>query len=84
MLDDLLTEQPHPESRLLDSLPTADILEVMNAADAEIATAVALEIPRIASAVDAITRVLQCGGHLYYLGTGTSGRLGVQIGRAHV
>lgn len=77
MLDDLLTEQPHSASRYLDSLGAGEILAVMNAADAEVATAVAREIPRIASAVDAIAHALARGGHLVYLGAGTSGRLGV-------
>ena len=49
----------------------------MNAADAEIAAAVAREIPRIAAAVDAIAARLERGGHLTYIGAGTSGRLGV-------
>lgn len=77
MLDDLLTEQSYSASQYLDSLPTARILEVINAADAEIAAAVAREIPRIASAVDAMAQALARGGHLYYIGAGTSGRLGV-------
>ena len=77
MLDDLLTERSHPESGRLDALPTAEILAVMNAADAGIAGAVAAEIPRIALAVNAIARALAAGGHLYYIGAGTSGRLGV-------
>jgi N-acetylmuramic acid 6-phosphate etherase len=49
----------------------------MNAADAEVAAAVAREIPRIAAAVDAIALALDRGGHLVYIGAGTSGRLGV-------
>ncbi len=77
MLDDLLTEQPHPSSRDIDALPTAAILAVLNAADAEVASAVALEIPRIAAAVEAIAGALEKGGHLVYIGAGTSGRLGV-------
>jgi N-acetylmuramic acid 6-phosphate etherase len=77
MLDDLLTEQSYPPSQHLDSFSTGEILAVINAADAEIAAAVAQEIPRIALAVDAIAQALDRGGHLYYLGAGTSGRLGV-------
>jgi N-acetylmuramic acid 6-phosphate etherase len=77
MLDDLLTEQSFPGSPQLDSLPTPLILGIINAADAEIAGAVAQEIPRIALAVEAIVRALEGGGNLYYIGTGTSGRLGV-------
>ena len=77
MLDDLLTEQPHPDSQNIDTLSTAGILAVLNAADAEVPAAVADEIPRIARAVDAIAAALERGGHLVYIGAGTSGRLGV-------
>src|SRR5262249_14910943 len=49
----------------------------INAADQEIAGAVAKTIPAIARAVDGIAERLQQGGHLYYIGAGTSGRLGV-------
>jgi N-acetylmuramic acid 6-phosphate etherase len=77
MLDDLLTEQPYPPSRSLDSASTTEILTVINTADAQVAPAVAAEIPRIARAVDAIADILRRGGHLYYVGAGTSGRLGV-------
>lgn len=77
MLDDLLTEASHPDSRDLDSLSTAELLAVMNAAEAQVAAAVAVEIPQIARAVDAIAAALERGGRLFYIGAGTSGRLGV-------
>ncbi len=77
VLDDLLTEQSHSASRDIDALPTPEILAVLNAADMEVAAAVALEIPRIAVAVDAIVGSIEMGGHLFYIGAGTSGRLGV-------
>jgi N-acetylmuramic acid 6-phosphate etherase len=77
MLDDLLTEQTYRGSENLDSLSTTNVLEILNTADAEIALAVSREIPQIARAVDAIAGVLEQGGHLVYLGAGTSGRLGV-------
>jgi len=77
MLDKLLTEQPNPTSAQIDQMPTSGILEVMNGADGEVALAVAREIPRIARAVDAIAQALSASGHLVYLGSGTSGRLGV-------
>jgi N-acetylmuramic acid 6-phosphate etherase len=77
MLKRLLTEQSNPASAGIDKLETVEMLKVMNAADAEIARAVALEIPRIADAVDAIAARLERGGHLTYIGAGTSGRLGV-------
>src|SRR5579883_906329 len=77
MLERLITEQRYKGSEGIDRLPTIGILSVMNAADAEIPAAIAREIPRIAAAVDAITGALQSGGRLYYIGAGTSGRLGV-------
>jgi N-acetylmuramic acid 6-phosphate etherase len=76
-LEHLLTEQRHPDTTQLDVLSTADLLRVMNAADAEVPAAVAREIPWITAAVDAIASALQAGGRLFYIGAGTSGRLGV-------
>jgi N-acetylmuramic acid 6-phosphate etherase len=77
MLKKLLTEQRYPGSARIGELETREMLRVMNLADAEVAAAVALEIPRIAAAVDAIAARLDRGGHLTYIGAGTSGRLGV-------
>jgi len=77
MLERLTTEQTNPESRHLDELSTVRLLEVMNAADAEVAATVAQEVPRIAAAIDAIGHILESGGSLTYIGAGTSGRLGV-------
>lgn len=77
MFDELGTEQALAGSRNLDSMTTIEILALMNSADAEIAAAVARELPRIAAAADAITASLEKGGRLAYIGAGTSGRLGV-------
>jgi N-acetylmuramic acid 6-phosphate etherase len=77
VLKDLLTEQRNPASAQIDRLPTAELLRVINREDEKIAAAVAREIPRIAQAVDGITSRFSKGGHLFYLGAGTSGRLGV-------
>src|ERR1700678_2604693 len=77
MLRRLLTEQSYPPSARIDRLDTPGMLAIMNGADAEIAAAVGLEIPRIAAAVDAIAARLREGGNLTYIGAGTSGRLGV-------
>ncbi|HTT62762.1 MAG TPA: N-acetylmuramic acid 6-phosphate etherase [Bryobacteraceae bacterium] len=73
----MLTEQPNPASEGIDALPTVRILEVINAEDRQVADAVAREIPAIARAVDAIVAAIQRGGRLFYIGAGTSGRLGV-------
>src|ERR1700683_2465138 len=77
MLERLLTETPHPASAQIGELDTAEMLTVMNAADAEIAAAVRAEIPRIAATVDASAARIEMGGRLRYIGAGTSGRLGV-------
>jgi N-acetylmuramic acid 6-phosphate etherase len=77
MLGELLTEQPNPASTGIDAIPTEDMLRVINEEDRKVADAVAREIPAIARAVDAIVSALQQGGRLFYIGAGTSGRLGV-------
>lgn len=77
MLDELLTETRNSASTGIDRLSTIDMLSVINAADAQIASAVKRELPNIAKAVDAITARLEAGGRLFYSGAGTSGRLAV-------
>jgi N-acetylmuramic acid 6-phosphate etherase len=77
MLEKLLTEQPNPASASIDSLPTEDILRVINAEDRRVAEAVGQEIPAIGRAVDAIVSAFGHGGRVFYIGAGTSGRLGV-------
>jgi N-acetylmuramic acid 6-phosphate etherase len=77
MLDKLLTEQANPASARINEFETAEVLAIINAADSGVAAAVGREIPRIAPAVEAIARAFEQGGHLVYIGAGTSGRLGV-------
>jgi N-acetylmuramic acid 6-phosphate etherase len=73
----LLTEARHPDTARIDQLSTREMLEVINAADRSVADAVHAELARIAQAVDGIAERLQQGGRLFYIGAGTSGRLGV-------
>jgi N-acetylmuramic acid 6-phosphate etherase len=77
VLEKLLTEQSNPASAGIDSLPTEQMLLVINAEDRGVPEAVGREIPNIARAVDAIVKTFEAGGRLFYLGAGTSGRLGV-------
>jgi N-acetylmuramic acid 6-phosphate etherase len=77
MLENLLTEQPNPASEGIDALSTAEILRVINNEDRKVAGAVTRELDSIARAVDAIVGAFERGGHLIYIGAGTSGRLGV-------
>jgi N-acetylmuramic acid 6-phosphate etherase len=76
-LAQLLTEARNPASEHLDQLPTLEMLEVINDEDAKVAGAVRAELPDIARAVDAIAERFERGGRLFYIGAGTSGRLGV-------
>jgi N-acetylmuramic acid 6-phosphate etherase len=76
-LDNLLTEQQNQRSASIDSLSTEGMLRVINAEDRLVAEAVEREIPAIARAVEAISAAFETGGRLYYIGAGTSGRLGV-------
>jgi N-acetylmuramic acid 6-phosphate etherase len=73
----LLTEQPNPRSRAIDTLPTLEMLRVINDEDRTVADAITPELPNIAHAVDAIVEAFRRGGRLFYIGAGTSGRLGV-------
>jgi N-acetylmuramic acid 6-phosphate etherase len=76
-LETLLTEQSNPASASIDALPTEGVLRIINAEDRKVAQAVEREVPAIAQAVDAIVAAFEHGGRLFYIGAGTSGRLGV-------
>jgi len=77
VFDKLLTERRNPRSERIDTLTTEDMLRVINEEDQMVASAVAEVIPQIAKAVDAIVDSFRGGGRLFYIGAGTSGRLGV-------
>lgn len=77
MIGNLTTEQRNPASDGIDKLPTAQMLAILNAEDRKVAESVTAEIPAIARAVDAIVEAFSKGGRLFYIGAGTSGRLGV-------
>ena len=76
-LAQLPTESRNPLTENIDQLSTLEMLRVINEEDAKVAQAVAAELPHIAKAVDEIARRLEDGGRLFYVGAGTSGRLGV-------
>jgi len=76
-MDIPLTEQENPRTSEIASLPTIEVVRLMNEEDARVAEAVNAVLPEVARAVDAIVERLRAGGHLFYTGTGTSGRLGV-------
>lgn len=71
------TEARNPRARGIAAFTTREILELMNDEDATVPSAVRVAIPAIERAVDAIVGALAKGGHVLYVGAGTSGRLGV-------
>lgn len=72
-----ITEQENPRSQNLSSQSTREIVELMNAEDATVAAAVQRVLDDVVRAVEETAARLRNGGKLYYVGTGTSGRLGV-------
>lgn len=76
-LNRISTEQRNPRTAEIDTVSTEEMLRIINAEDAQVAAAVASQLPRIAQAVDGIVERMHRGGRLIYIGAGTSGRLGV-------
>jgi len=76
-LASLITEARNPYSEHIDELSTLEMLTVINQEDATVALAVGSVLEPIARAVDGIAERFGRGGRLFYIGAGTSGRLGV-------
>ncbi len=77
MLRDLPTESQHPDSKGIDRVTTLEALTIINKLDLEIAPNITNELAQITTAVERIADRIDAGGRLFYLGAGTSGRLGV-------
>jgi N-acetylmuramic acid 6-phosphate etherase len=73
----LITETRNPETERIDALSTSKIIRLINREDASVAGQVRKAIPQVARAVDLVTDVFRNGGRMFYVGAGTSGRLGV-------
>lgn len=76
-IKDLVTEARNPLSEDIDNKSTEEILRIINAEDQTVPKIVKKEIPYIARAVDLLVQAFKGGGRLFYIGAGTSGRLGV-------
>ena len=72
-----LTEQYNVRSSALDTLDALAIVRLMNDEDAGVALAVRETLPEAARAIERVVERMRAGGRLIYVGTGTSGRLGV-------
>jgi N-acetylmuramic acid 6-phosphate etherase len=73
----LLTESRNPRSRRLDALPTRDVVRLLLDEDRRALVATVRQAGAVARAATLVARSLSRGGHLVFLGAGTSGRLGV-------
>ena len=73
----LITEKSNPNTLNLHEMSALEIVQTMNAEDVTISQAVQRALPESASAVDLIMERLEKGGRLFYVGAGTSGRLGI-------
>ncbi|EKK5377730.1 N-acetylmuramic acid 6-phosphate etherase [Morganella morganii] len=76
-LTSMITESRNPASADIDSLPTLDMLRVINREDQTVALAVEKNLLQVAQVVDAVAQAFRLGGRLIYMGAGTSGRLGI-------
>lgn len=72
-----ITEQENPRTANIDRISTLEAVRLINDEDQTVASAVEKVLPEIAAAIDRIVERLRGGGRLFYVGTGTSGRLGV-------
>lgn len=73
----LKTEERNPHTTHLDRMSTVEMMRVMQNENQNAAAAIESELERIGEAVDAISQRMAEGGRLFYVGCGTSGRLGV-------
>jgi N-acetylmuramic acid 6-phosphate etherase len=71
------TEERNIRTREIDTVPTLELLTLLNAEDAAVAGAVKATLPVLAIVVDLVVERLQAGGRVHYFGAGSSGRIGV-------
>lgn len=76
-LSNMMTEARNPDTMELDCMSPLQIVTAMNREDHKVPAAIEAVLPRIAAAVEAAEATFRKGGRLFYLGAGTSGRLGV-------
>jgi N-acetylmuramic acid 6-phosphate etherase len=76
-ISSLPTESINPRTAKLDEASTLEILKMINREDRLVATAVSRELKAISRAVEIVVDAIRSGGRVFYVGAGTSGRLGV-------
>lgn len=73
----LNTEKRNPNTYHISTMSTYDIVKTINDENAQVTVAIEKALPEIAKACDAVAAAIQNGGRVFYMGAGTSGRLGV-------
>ncbi|MGI8670665.1 MAG: N-acetylmuramic acid 6-phosphate etherase [Aridibacter sp.] len=76
-MNKIITEQENPDTKNIDQVSTIEAVRLINVEDKKIAGAIENVLPNIAETVENVVERLENGGRLFYVGTGTSGRLGV-------
>ncbi|WP_367989321.1 N-acetylmuramic acid 6-phosphate etherase [Vibrio sp. NTOU-M3] len=76
-LSSTINKEQNPETSNLSELPLHDVLSLLNEHDASVAYSIRAVLPNVADAVSLIAQQIKLGGRLFYVGAGTSGRLGV-------
>lgn len=76
-LEKLATEKRNAETAEIDSVSTLEMIRLIHTEDQKATAAITPLLPQIAAAVDVIAERLRRGGRLFYVGAGTSGRLGI-------
>ena len=74
---ELKTEQQNNNSKNIDSMSISNILQIINGEDHKIASIIEKSIPKIEKIVNHTLKSVKSGGRVFYIGAGTSGRLGV-------
>lgn len=75
--DQLTTEKRNDETLNLDVMPISDILQIMNKEDMQVVKSVEQVLPIIEKVIKRVVENISNGGRLFYIGAGTSGRLGM-------
>ena len=73
----LKTEMRNPDTYGIDKMSTGEMLEIINNENAKVTIAVEAALPQIAVVCDAVADAIKAGGRIFYIGSGTSGRLAV-------
>ncbi|MCJ0929906.1 N-acetylmuramic acid 6-phosphate etherase [Virgibacillus halodenitrificans] len=76
-LTNLATEKRNQHTAHIDTMSTKEILNVINKEDMTVAQRVQQVLPQVEKVVDAVSHALSRGGKLFYVGAGTSGRIGI-------